>query len=158
VPVEKKDSSKLRVCINFHNLNIATPKDEYPMPVADILINNQSWNRVISFLNGNARYNQIFLAKENTSKIMFLCLGFIGVFEWAVMSFGIKNTDTTYQRAMNLIFHEPLWNIVEIYIDDIVVKSVEFDSHLADLHKSFWEDVLVWFKDESTQMFLWGAG
>jgi hypothetical protein len=64
VPVEKKESGKLRVCIDFRNLNRATPKDEYPMPIADTLINNASGNRIISFLDGNAGYNQIFMAKR----------------------------------------------------------------------------------------------
>jgi hypothetical protein len=58
-------------------------------------------------------------------------------FEWVVMTFGLKNICATYQRAMNLIFHGLLGNIVEVYIDDIVVKSVVFYSHLADLCKSF---------------------
>jgi hypothetical protein len=68
VPVEKKESGKLRVCIDFRNLNRATPKDEYPMPIADTLINNASRNRIISFLDGNAKYNQIFMAEEDASK------------------------------------------------------------------------------------------
>jgi hypothetical protein len=55
--VEKKDSGKLRVCIDFRNLNRATPKDEYPIPIANILINKASGNRVISFLDGNVGYN-----------------------------------------------------------------------------------------------------
>jgi hypothetical protein len=50
VPVEKKELDKLRVCIDFHNLNRATPKDEYTMPIADMLINNASGNRIITFL------------------------------------------------------------------------------------------------------------
>ena len=53
------------------------------------------------------------------------------------MTFGLKNAGTTYQRAMNLIFHELLGNIMEVYIDDIVVKLAAFDSHLADLYKAF---------------------
>jgi hypothetical protein len=57
VPVEKKESGNFRVCIDFRNLNRATPKDEYPMPIADMLINNASENRIISFLDGNAEYN-----------------------------------------------------------------------------------------------------
>jgi short-subunit dehydrogenase involved in D-alanine esterification of teichoic acids len=54
-------------------LNKATPKDEYPMPVVDMLINNASGNRVFSFLDGNARYNQIFMVEENMSKTTFIC-------------------------------------------------------------------------------------
>jgi hypothetical protein len=57
VLVEKKDSRKIRVCIDFRDLNRATPKDDYPMPIADMLINDVSGHRVISFLDGNASYN-----------------------------------------------------------------------------------------------------
>jgi hypothetical protein len=57
VPVENKESGKLRVCIDFHNLNRATPKDEYLVPIADMLINNESGNRIISFFDGNDGYN-----------------------------------------------------------------------------------------------------
>jgi hypothetical protein len=96
VPVEKKEPGKLRVCIDFRNLNRETPKDEYPMPIADTLINNASGNRIISFLDGNARYNQIFMAKEDASKTAFICPGFIGLFEWVVMTFGLKNAGATY--------------------------------------------------------------
>ena len=53
VPVEKKDSGKIRVCIDFRDLNKVTPKDEYSMPIADMLINEASGHRVISFLDGN---------------------------------------------------------------------------------------------------------
>jgi hypothetical protein len=63
VPIEKKDSGKIRVCIDFRDLNKATPKDEYPMPIADMLINEASGHRVISFLDGNAGYNQMFIAE-----------------------------------------------------------------------------------------------
>ena len=64
VPIEKKDSGKIRVYIDFRDLNKATPKDEYPMPIADMLINEASGYRVISFLDGNAGYNQIFMAEK----------------------------------------------------------------------------------------------
>jgi hypothetical protein len=137
VPMEKKESGKLRVCIDFRNLNRATPKDEYHMPIADILINNASENITISFLDGNARYNQIFMAEEDLFKTAFICPGFIGLFEWVVMTFGLKNAGATYQRAMNLTFHKLLENTMEVYVDDIVVKSAEFSSHIADLRKVF---------------------
>jgi hypothetical protein len=90
VPVEKKESGKLKVCIDFRNLNRATPKDEYPMPIGDTLINNALGKRIISFLDGNAGYNQIFMAGEDASKTTFICLGFIGLFEWVIMTFGLK--------------------------------------------------------------------
>jgi hypothetical protein len=133
----EKESCKLRVCIDFRNLNRATPKDEYPMPIVDTLINNASGNRIISFLDGNFGYNQIFMAEEDASKTVFICPGFIGLFEWVVMTFGLKNAGATYQWAMNLIFHKLLGNTMEVYIDDIVVKSAEFSSHIADLRKAF---------------------
>lgn len=97
--MEKKDSGKIRICIDFRNLNRATPKDEYPMPVADILINNALGNRVISFLYGNARYNQVFMSKEDASKMVFIFPGFIGTFEWLVMTFGLNNVGATYQKG-----------------------------------------------------------
>jgi hypothetical protein len=126
----KKGTSKIRVCIDFCTLNKATPKDEYPMPIVDMLINNTSGHRVISFLNGNAGYNQIFMAKEDISKTAFRCPGFIGLFEWVVMTFGLKNAGATYQRAMNLIFHDLLGIMLEIYMDDVIVKLDSMDNHL----------------------------
>jgi hypothetical protein len=71
------------------------------------------------------------------SKAAFCCPSFIGLFEWVVMTFGLKNVGATYQRAMNLIFHDLLGIILEIYFDDIVVKSVSMDTHLADLRLAF---------------------
>jgi hypothetical protein len=103
------------------------------MPIADMLINNASGHQVISFLDGNAGYNQIFMAEEDMSKTTFRCPSFIGLFEWVVMNFGLKNADATYQRCMNLIFHCLLGIILEVFIDYVVVKSDSMDGHLADL-------------------------
>ena len=75
------------------------------------------------------------------SKMVFCCLSFVGLFEWVVMTFGLKNAGATYQRAMNLIFYGLLGVILEIYIDDIVVKSDAIDDTIV---KS------VWFKNEPT--------
>ena len=68
VPIEKKDSGKIRVCIDFIDLNRATPKDEYPMPIDDMPINDATGHQIISFLDGNAGYNHIFMAEEDMSK------------------------------------------------------------------------------------------
>jgi hypothetical protein len=76
------------------------------------------------------------MAKEDATKMAFICPGFIWLFESVTLIFGFKNAGATYQRALNLIFHKLLGNIVEVYIDDIIVKSVVFDSHLADLNKT----------------------
>jgi hypothetical protein len=75
--MEKKNTGKIQVRIDFRNLNKVTPKDEYPMPIANMLINNASGHRVISFLYGNADYNQIFMTEEDMSKTTFRCPGFI---------------------------------------------------------------------------------
>jgi hypothetical protein len=77
----KKNTDKIWVCINFHNLNKATLTDEYSMPIADMLINNASGHRVISFLDGNAGYNQIFMVEEDMFKMAFCCPSFISLFE-----------------------------------------------------------------------------
>ena len=69
---------------------------------------------------------------RKTSKITFRCPGAIGLFEWVVMTFGLKNAGATYQRAMNYIFHKLIGRIVEIYIDDVMVKSKGYKEHLAD--------------------------
>jgi hypothetical protein len=133
IPLEKKNTGKIQICVDFRNLNRATPKDEYPMPVADLLIDSASGNKVISFLDSNAGYNHICRAKEDVSKIAFRCPGFVGLFKWVVMSFALKNAGATYQRAMNLIFHYLLRVLMEVYIDDVVVKSVGFEEHMTDL-------------------------
>jgi hypothetical protein len=106
------------------------------MPVTDLLIDSTSGNKVISFLDSNAGYNQIFMAKKDVSKTALCCPGFIGLFEWVIMPFGLKNVGATYQRAMNLIFHDLLRVLMEVYIDDVVVKSVGFEEHMTDLKLS----------------------
>jgi hypothetical protein len=131
--MEKKNTGKIWLCIDFRNLNKTTLKDEYHMSIADMLINNASEHRVINFLDGNVGYNQIFMAEKDMSKTAFRYPSFIDLFEWVVITFGLKNAGVTYQSAMNLIFYDLLGIILEIYIDDVVVKSDSIDSHLADL-------------------------
>jgi hypothetical protein len=137
VSVEKKGSDKIRICVDFRNLKRATPKDEYPTPIVDMLINDASGHKVLTFLDGNAGYNQIFMGGEDMYKMDFRGPGFVGLFEWVVMAFGLKNAGSTYQRAMNLNFHELLGIVVEVYIVDIVVKTASLDYHLADLCLAF---------------------
>jgi hypothetical protein len=80
VPVQKKDG-RWRVCVHFRDLNGATPKDEYPMPVAETLINVAACHKILSFMDGNAGYNQIFMASEDVNKTAFRVTGVVGLFE-----------------------------------------------------------------------------
>jgi hypothetical protein len=154
VPVYKKNG-KMKVCIDFRDLNRATPMDGYPMHVADLLVDAAVGHKVISFMDGNVGYNQIFMAIEDISKTTLRCPGHIGLFEWIVMTFGLKNAGATYQRAMNFIFHELISKIVEIYIDDVVIKSVNHDSHLKDVKKNSRMHPKAWVEDESKQVCFW---
>jgi hypothetical protein len=106
------------------------------MPVADTLVNTTVGHKFISFMDSNVGYNQIFMAIEDIAKTAFRCPGHVGLYEWIVMTFGLKNAGATYQRAMNYIFHELISKIVEIYIDDVVVKSKSYKEHLADQRKT----------------------
>jgi hypothetical protein len=92
--------------VNFRNLKRSTPKDEYPMPVAETLINAAAGNKILSFMDGNASYNQIFMAPEDLHKTAFRVPSVVGMFESVVMTFGLKNAGATYQRAMNYIYHD----------------------------------------------------
>ncbi|KAM1850245.1 hypothetical protein ACFX13_014461 [Malus domestica] len=118
-----KKSGALRMCIDFRNLNLATPKDEYTMPILDLLIDAAANHAILSVMDGHARYNQIFIAEADVHKTTFRCLRALGTYEWVVMPFGLKNAGATYQRAMNTIFHDLIGTIVEVYIDDVVIKS-----------------------------------
>jgi hypothetical protein len=138
VPVQKKDG-RWRVCVDFRDLNRATPKDEYPMPVAETLINAAAGHKMLSFMDGNAGYNQIFMASEDIHKTAFRVPGAVGLFEYVVMTFGLKNAGATYQRAMNYMFHDLIGKLVEIYIDHVVVKSAL--RGIWEIYSEFWNEL-----------------
>jgi hypothetical protein len=133
VPVQKKDG-RWRVYVDFRDLNRATPKDEYPMPVVETLINVTADNKILCFMDGNAGYNQIFMAPKDIYKTAFRVPIVVGLFEYVVVTFGLKNAGATYQRVMNYIYHDLISKLVEIYIDDVVVKSTSTRGHLEDRH------------------------
>ncbi|XP_051144701.1 uncharacterized protein LOC127260803 [Andrographis paniculata] len=136
VPVLKKNS-KLWVSVDYRNLNLAKPKDEYVMPITDMLVDAAGTNGSLSFIDGYSGYNQIFIAEEDVAKMAFRCPGALGVYEWVVIPLGLKNAGATYQRTMNTIFHDLIEQSVEVYIDDILVKSKSFSRHLLDLKQAF---------------------
>ncbi|KAI5334251.1 hypothetical protein L3X38_024384 [Prunus dulcis] len=137
VPVLKRKTGAVRICVDYRNLNEASPKDEYPMPMADMLIDGAAHNQMLSFMDGNAGYNQIMMAEQDIHKTAFMCPGHIGAFEYIVMPFGLRNAGATYQRAMNSIFHDMIGHSLEVYIDGVVIKSPEEGNHVASLREAF---------------------
>jgi hypothetical protein len=121
--------------MDFRDLNRATPKDEYLIPVVETFINAAAGHKILNFMDSNAGYNQIFMAPEDIHKTAFRVLGAVGLFEYVVMTFGLKNAGATYQRAMNYIFHDLIGKLVEIYIDDVMVKSASVEGHLGDVQQ-----------------------
>ena len=127
------------------------------MPVAETLINAAAGHKMMSFMDGNAGYNQIFMAPEDVNKTAFRVPGAVGLFEYLVMTFGLKNAGATYQRAMNYIFHDLIGKLVEIYIDDVVVKSKSAGASRRSA-SSLGADSEVWAQNEPKEMCLWRIG
>ncbi|KAK9901410.1 hypothetical protein M0R45_002151 [Rubus argutus] len=132
VPVKKKNG-QVRVCIDFRDLNKACPKDEFPLPNMDILIDSTSGQGMLSFMDGFSGYNQIKMAARDAEKTAFRTP--YGNFYYTVMPFGLKNAGATYQRAMTAIFHDMMGKEVEDYVDDLVVKSKTRGEHWSTLRK-----------------------
>ena len=93
-------------------------------------------HQILSFMDGHSGYNQIYIAEEDVPKTAFWCPRAIGTFEWVVMPFRLKNAGVTYQRAMNSIFHGMIGQFIEVYIDDVVIKSPTKCKHLVDLENA----------------------
>ncbi|CAL8174769.1 unnamed protein product [Prunus armeniaca] len=137
VLVLKRKTGVVRICVDYRNLNEASPKDEYSMPMADMLVDGAAYNQMLSFMDGNTGYNQIMVVEEDIHKTTFMCPGHIGAFEYTVMPFGLRNARATYQRAMNCIFHDMIGHSLEVYIDDVVIKSPEKKDHVSNMRKAF---------------------
>uniref|UniRef100_A0A2N9EM86 Reverse transcriptase n=1 Tax=Fagus sylvatica TaxID=28930 RepID=A0A2N9EM86_FAGSY len=110
VPVPKKDG-KVRMCVDYRDLNRASPKDNFPLPHIDTLVDNTATNAVFSFMDGFSGYNQIKMAEEDKSKTAFVTHW--GTFVYDVMPFGLKNAGATYQRAMVTLFHDMIHHEIE---------------------------------------------
>ena len=86
----------------------------YVMPIADMLVDSATNNELLSFMDGFSNYNKISIVVEDIYKTAFKCPSSIGTFKWLVMPSGIKNEWETYQRAMNVIFHDMLGHHMEV--------------------------------------------
>ena len=134
VPVPKKDS-KVRVCVDFRDLNKASPKDDFPLPQIDMLVDNTARHTMLSFMDGFSRSNQILMDPEHIEKTSFITEW--GTYYYRVMPFGLKNEGATYQRAATTLFHDMMHIDVEVYVDNMIVKSRDRADHLAALQRFF---------------------
>ena len=98
----KKASEKWRVCVDFTNLNKACPKDSYPLPRIDTLVDLIARNQLLSFMDAFSGYNQIKMEEVDQEKTSFVTSQ--GLFCYKVMPFGLKNAGATYHRLMNKMF------------------------------------------------------
>ena len=133
--VVKKKSGKWEVCVDFTDLNKACPKDPFPMPKIDQLVDATVGHPQMSFLDAFQGYHQIPLALDDQEKTAFVTP--IGNYHYKVMLFGLKNAGSTYQRMMTRMFELQLGKNIEIYINDMVVKSKMISEHLGDLRAIF---------------------
>ena len=85
-----KKNRQVKIYIDFKNLNLATSKDEYVMPIVDMLIDAASNHGILTFIDGYLGYNQIFITKSSVHKTTFRWSGLLGVFDWIVMPFGLS--------------------------------------------------------------------
>ena len=123
------------MCVNFTDLNKAYPKDNFPLPRIDQLVDSTAGHKLLTFMVAFSRYNQIRMDENDQEKTSFITSR--GLFCYKVMPFGSKNARATYQKLMNRIFHDQIGRNVEVYVDDMLVKSKEEDSHLDDLRETF---------------------
>ncbi|KAG8484957.1 hypothetical protein CXB51_021413 [Gossypium anomalum] len=134
VPVPKKDG-KVRMCVDYRDLNKASPKDNFPLPHIDTLVDNTAGSSLFSFMDGFSGYNQIKMHPEDMEKTTFVTMW--GTFCYKVMPFGLKNTGATYQRAMVTLFHDMMYKEIEVYVDDMIAKSRTENEHVQVLRKLF---------------------
>ena len=143
--VVKKKKGKWRICIDFTNLNKACSKDSFPLPHIDMLVDTTTGHELLSFMDVFSGYNQILMHLDDQEKTTFVIEQ--GTFCYKVMSFGLKNAGATYQRLINKMFSKMLGQTMDVYINDMLVKSLRADQHIAHLEQSF--EVLKKIKHET---------
>ena len=131
----KKVNGKWWMCVNFTNLNKACPKDNFPLPRIDQLVDSTAGHKLLTFMDVFLGYNHIVIDEADQEKTSFITSR--GLFCYKVMPFRLKNVGATYQRFMNQMFHDQIGKNVEVYIDDMLVKSKKEDDHLKDLEETF---------------------
>ena len=119
--VVKKNNGKWRVCVGFTDLNRACPKDPFPMPKIDQLVDATYGHQRMSFLDAFQGYHQIALTVKDQEKTTFISP--YANYYYIVMPFGLKNARANYQWMMTRMFRDKIRRTVEVYINDMVGKS-----------------------------------
>lgn len=134
VVVEKKNGKK-RLCVDYRKLNNVTKRDRYPLPRIDDMLETLSGCQWFSSLDLASGFWQVELSPKDREKSTFITR--FGTFEFTVMPFGLCNAPATFQRLMDTVLRDILWQFVVVYIDDINVGSKTFDEHLQHLEQVF---------------------
>ena len=123
------------MCVDFTDLNRACPKDSFPLPRIDQLVDSTTGHKLLTFMDAFSGYNQIRMAEEDQEKTSFITSQ--GLYCYKVMPFGLKNAGATYQRLVNRMFSKQIGRNMEVYVDDMLIKSREELVHLDDLKETF---------------------
>ena len=123
------------MCVDFTDLNKACPKDPFPIPRIDQLVDATVGYHWMSFLDAFQGYHQIPLSLFDQEKTVFRASN--GNYHYRVMPIGLKNAGSTYQRMVTQIFESQIERNMEAYINDMVVKSRQVVEHLVDVGGTF---------------------
>lgn len=121
--------------MDFRDLNKACPKDDFPLPHIDVLMDNMVGSALMSFIDGFLGYNQIQMAFKDMTKTNFTTEW--GIYCYTMIPFGLKNVGATYQGMATALLHNMIHNKVELYVNDMIVKSKDRGSHTINLRKFF---------------------
>ena len=121
--------------MDFTDLNEACPKNSFPLPRIDQLVDSIAGHKLLMFIDAFLGYNQIKMAEEDQEKTTFFTSQ--GLYCYKIMPFRLKNARATYQRLVNRIFRKQIGRNVEVFMDDMLVKSKEELTHLDDLKETF---------------------
>ena len=131
----KKKNDQIRFFVDLRDVNKAYPKDEFPLPNVDILLDAKAGHECFFFMDGYSGYNKILMDPVDAPKTTFRTP--FGNYFYRVMPFGLKNANATYQRTMTSIFGDVLHKQVQDYVDDLVVKVKNLVEHLMHLRQVF---------------------
>src|ERR1044072_2812363 len=131
----KKSNDKWRMCVDYTNLNKYCPKDPYPLPSIDKLVDGASGKGFLSLMDAYSGYNQIRMHPADEDKTAFMSGK--DNYCYRTMPFGLKNAGATYQRLMDKVFHHLIGKTMEVYVDGMIVMAEDMKSHCANLQDAF---------------------